>query len=324
MKILIHHPVKLPAAHYGGTERVVSWLARGLADRGHEVFVVALEGSQLPSPIRLIPVQATEHGYAAIPAVLKRFGVPLSDIDVIHSMAPIPQQEVEAVGRPFVQTIHGNGKSGERFHSHSIFLSKDHAQRHGFKNFVYNGLDPKEIRLRGDRPVDSFLFFSKTSWAVKNLKGALRRTRQAGVPLRVAGGSGPWGLRFQSWLSGVNWVGSISDSEKSDFFESGRALLFPVLWHEPFGLAVVESLLSGTPVLASRMGSMPELVVPDVGELMDATDDAAWVDAIRRVAKRNPWKKEKCRQWAESQFHYLKMSENYETFYSRVREGEKL
>jgi glycosyltransferase involved in cell wall biosynthesis len=121
-------------------------------------------------------------------------------------------------------------------------------------------------------------------------------------------------------------VGAVSDADKSAFFESGRALLFPVLWPEPFGLVVVESLLSGTPVLASRVGSLPELI-PDgagVGELISPDDEAAWVEAIGRVKLKNTWKKDVCRKWAEENFHFQKMSEGYEKIYVRIREGERL
>jgi glycosyltransferase involved in cell wall biosynthesis len=326
MKVLIHHPVRLPAHHYGGTERVVMWLTRGLIARGHEVYVVALRGSVLPSQARLVPANPDEHGYKRIPELLKREGVSLEEIDIIHSMAPIPSDEIEFVGRPFVQTIHGNGKPGEIFHDHSVFLSKDHARRHGGKHFVYNGLDPSEIRLRSTERSDDFLFFSKTNWKVKNLAGALRVARQANVRLRVAGGRGPISLRWQAFLQGADWVGAVSDADKSAFFESGRALLFPVLWPEPFGLVVVESLLSGTPVLASRVGSLPELI-PDgagVGELISPDDEAAWVEAIGRVKLKNTWKKDVCRKWAEENFHFQKMSEGYEKIYVRIREGERL
>jgi glycosyltransferase involved in cell wall biosynthesis len=82
----------------------------------------------------------------------------------------------------------------------------------------------------------------------------------------------------------------------------------------------VEALISGTPVLAARRGSLPELVPPDVGALLDT--DSGWLKRLR--AERLPWAPERCREWALERFHYARMAESYETTYARAIRGEPL
>jgi glycosyltransferase involved in cell wall biosynthesis len=117
----------------------------------------------------------------------------------------------------------------------------------------------------------------------------------------------------------MQWIGPVSGEEKAALLAGARALLFPVLWPEPFGLAVVEALVSGTPVIGSRKGSLPELVPPDVGQLLDPQDEDGWASALA-----GRWDPERCRAWAIGRFHYSKMAENYEKQYRKVLAGEVL
>lgn len=328
MRICLFHPKRLPPRDYGGVERVVVWLAKGLQERGHEVSVAALRGSRLPVGIRLIEM---DPGVTSAEALLK---VLPEGLDAVHFMAPPEAGAWERLPCAGLLTVHGNGKPGEVFPLNTVFLSADHARRHGGHAFVHNGIDPAEYQFDPDRAqADWMLFLSKTSWSVKNARGAARICRRAGASLVVAGGNRPWGLRARASLSkGLRWEGPVAGSRKAALLADARALLFPVLWPEPFGLVVVEAMMSGTPVLASRVGSLPELVISEVGELLDiptsASAEAIWVDRVRELAclprRKMPWEPEACRQWAEGRFHYLKMAEAYENAYKRVARGERL
>ncbi|MCC7440998.1 MAG: glycosyltransferase [Bdellovibrionales bacterium] len=322
MKVLLFHPSLLPPRDYGGVERVVLWLARGLAERGHEVWVAAFPGSRLPEGARLWEIPPEESGAESL--LRKR----PPGLDLVHFMAPPGLETESGLDLPQITTIHGNGKPGERFPRNSVFLSADHAHRHGASVFVYNGVDPAESQaptgtLRGRR----FLFLSKTSWSVKNARGAARICRAAGVPLTLAGGRRPWGLRARAWCStrlgsgGLRWAGPVAGEAKARLLGESRALVFPVLWPEPFGLVVVEALLAGTPVLARRLGSLPELVTPEVGRLF-GEDEREWVEFLRRGEI--PWTAEACREYALKRFHYRGMAENYERLYQKAIRGGPL
>lgn len=320
MKVLLFHPVLLPPKNYGGVERVVLWLARGLVERGHEVWVAALEGSRLPEGVRLL---AVPHAQRSADDLLKRLP---SGLEVVHWMAPPERGVSQQLPCSDLLTVHGNGQKGETFPLNTVFLSADHARRHGASAFVYNGLDPDEYRF--ERQKDPFfLFLSKTSWSVKNVRGAIRMAAKAGVPLKVSGGSRPWSARAEVFLRrNMSWEGPVDGARKADLLARARALLFPVTWPEPFGLVMVEALLSGTPVIASNKGSVPELIPETVGAVLpdpgQTAGEARWVEFL--AEKMRNYDPDACRQWAMSRFHYRAMAEAYETVYRKIAAGEKL
>jgi glycosyltransferase involved in cell wall biosynthesis len=322
MRILLFHPTRLPPKDYGGIERVVLWLARGLLERGHEVHVAAHPGSVLPEGARLLEIDPEESSPARLSEKLP------PGIELVHFMAPPGEGAMRALGCPSVVTVHGNGKPGEKFSRDTIFLSADHARRHGAEAFVYNGVDPSEYRFEPRSKGDHLIFLSKTSWRVKNVRGAIRICARARARLKVAGGNRPVLSRARVAASRrMKWVGPVAGLPKAEFLARARAMVFPVLWDEPFGLVVAEAMISGTPVLVPGRGSLPELVPPEAGLVLPPPEknERAWIDAVARVSRREiAWDPERCREWALSRFHYAKMAESYEEMYRRVQAGERL
>ncbi len=318
MKILLYHPVLLPPKDYGGTERVVLWLAKGLIERGHQVFIAALEGSRLPKGCEHVVVEKKNYTLENLQAILPK------SLDVIHFMAPIEERVWHQLPCPALLTVHGNGKPGETFPKNTVFLSKNHAERHQGKVFIYNGIDPIEYQYAPEnlKLKESWYFFlSKTNWSVKNLAGAMRYCKQANVPLKIAGGRRPYLRRLECYLRpSLEWIGPVSAEKKANYLVRAKALIFPVLWPEPFGLVVAEALMSGTPVIASPRGSLEEIIPPEVGIL--PRSDEEWVETLmKKDLLLNP---ERCRQWALEKFHYSLMAENYEKVYRQVGGGELL
>ena len=326
MKILLFHPVPLPPRDYGGVERVVLWLAEGLRDFGHEVTIAALEGSTPPAGVRLLPISIGDRSAESLVARIP------PGTDLVHFQAPPEAGYFRAGAPPAVLTVHGNGKPGEVFPANTVFLSKDHAERHGRTAFVYNGVNPAEFGLAekfGTRKrADAPLFLSKTSLRTKNLTGALRIAARAGMGLTVAGGNRPLGLRLKTFFSRGTWVGPVAGERKARILAAASALLFPVIWDEPFGLVMVEAMLSGTPVVGSRRGSIPEIVTPDAGLVVDlphAGDSTEayerWSEALRAVQKLDP---SALRKHAIERFSHHRMAESYVDVYKRVIRGETL
>ncbi len=315
MKIVLFHPTLLPARNYGGVERVVLWLARGLVELGHEVWVGALQGSQMPAGVNLIEMDPKLKSAWALFEKLP------AGVDLIHFMAPPEPRVFENLPCAGILTVHGNGKPGEIFPENTVFLSADHARRHGSKCFVHNGIDPSEVECTPDQKDDYFLFLSKTSWRVKNLRGAMRLCSQAQAKLRIAGGNRPLWPRLRAAVDPrMQWLGPVGGARKAWALSRSKALVFPVLWDEPFGLVVVEALMSGTPVIASPRGSIPELVSTEVGATPQS--EAEWVEWLSMG--KLPWKPERCREWAIEHFHYRRMSESYLTLYQKLLAGKKL
>ena len=312
MKILIYHPVRLPVVQYGGTERALLWLAKTLKSLGHQVSVFAAPGSSMPDGIGCITDPEVPIKKAA-------------DFDVIHGFTKFDTRLEEAAQGKVLFTIQGNGQKGEKFHRNTVFVSRNHAERHGAKEFVYNGLDPDELAFcEGPRP-DRFLFLSKTSWRVKNLKGAIRYASQFDQNLWISGGEGPYSLKLKTQLKRLfgadwKWVGSVDQMQKAKFLIEGKAMLFPLLWNEPFGIVMTESLVSGTPVLAHPYGSVPEVLEFAPQCLMRSEED--WKAALTGEIALP--KAKDCRDWVVSRFDQVTMTKKYLELYEKVASGKLL
>ncbi len=326
MKILLFHPVSLPPKDYGGVERVVLWLAEGLRDFGHQVTVAALEGSHLPRGVTLLPIPLGDRSAESLVTRIPE------GTEVVHFQAPPEAGFFRDGVPPSVTTIHGNGKRGEVFPTNTVFLSRNHAERHGRKTFVYNGVNPEEFdlpaKLGATKRKDSPIFLSKTTLRTKNLVGAMEIARRAKMSLSIAGGNRPLGLRLRAALSGAQWIGPLAGQEKAKCLAEASALLFPVIWDEPFGLVMVEAMLSGTPVVGSRRGSIPEIVSPDAGLVVDLPRDAGdeetytrWSEALHAVQKLDS---ESLRKHAIERFSHHRMAESYLDVYKRATRGESL
>lgn len=294
MKVVHVSHYKLPVKHYGGTQRVILWNARAQKKLGHEVVLVLLKGTRLDEfEVHEIPRELDDYG-PHIP----------SDADIVHLYAT-PRVRPQ---HPYIVTIGGNGKPGETYLPNTVFVSRNHASRHGSSQFVYNGIDPEEFTFSEVKD-DYFLFLSKASWKVKGLKTALDLAKSTGINLRIAGGR-----RF-SLSRRIKYMGMVGGDKKRNLLAGARALLFPIQWEEPFGLVAAEALMSGTPVITSDRGSMPEVVTDDVGFRCDTIEELR--AAVRSVGEISPGA---CRARAERLFSDESMARGYLLKYEEVLE----
>ena len=107
--------------------------------------------------------------------------------------------------------------------------------------------------------------------------------------------------------------------KKAEILSRSAGLLFPVEWDEPFGIAVVESMVSGSPVIASRRGSLPELVAAESGRICDSEDQM-----VQAVQELSSFSATHCRDYALAKFHYVAMAKAYLALYGRVLDGKSL
>lgn len=330
LRVLIFHPVILPPRDYGGTERVVLWLAKALRDLGHTVGVVCLEGSQLPEGIIFESVNESQKNE------IHYFRSKSNDwfkehYDLIHFMAPPSPSFFEAFSFPTLTTIHGNGKEGENFPKNTVFLSENHAKRHGRKSFVYNGMDLSEVHFKTDK-LNSVLFLSKTSWSVKNLKGAMKIIQKAKSHLMIAGGNRPYLLKLKALLfpKYFKWMGPVNGNKKTKVLSDALGLIFPILWDEPFGLVMIEALASGTPVFGPKRGSLPEIINEHCGFLypVDSTiqEQVQYFKTYFENLSPSEIKKraENARARVLELFTHHQMAKNYLKIYEKVLSGEKI
>ena len=296
----------LPVQFYGGTERVVYWLGRSLHEAGHKVTFLAQQSKV--DFAEVIVIDKTKSLEAQIPKS--------ADIVHLHSGFDIP------IDIPACQTIHGNCREITTFHPNSIFVSSNHAKNHGASAFVHNGLDGREYG-----PVDfdvsrhSFVFLAKAAWRVKNVKGAIRVAELARSPIDILGGNRlnfKMGFRFTTSTK-AHFHGMVDDSVKIPFLRHARGLIFPVLWPEPFGVAVIESLFFGTPVFATPYGALPEIINGEVGFLSNSASELADIamqwETFDRKYIHEYWKKN---------FSAEVMSKKYLECYTSILDGQNL
>jgi len=305
MHITFYKPgqVPIPPVLYGGTERIIAWLMRGLVELGHQVTLIANAQSHVPG------VELRVAHPDADPAHWHRLIPPATDLLHLWEGPPVPPP------RPFLLTIEGNGRPGETFPRNTIFVSQRHSANHGSRHFVHNGIDVDEYACAESRG-DYAIFLAKARWPVKNLVGAIHVARRAGLELRVLG-SRNWPLNLQRWLPpirGVRYLGMIGGDEKRVLLARARCLIFPVRWEEPFGIALTEALASGCYVVGTPYGSLPEIVTPAVGR---HSAHAADLDA----AVKNPgsFKPRACREHViRGGFTHLDMARSYVACYQRI------
>jgi glycosyltransferase involved in cell wall biosynthesis len=280
---------RLPVQEYGGTQRVVVWLARGLAAAGHRVTLVAGHGTEVPEAT-LVPVGLDE---ARRPAFDIRPLLP-PGLDIVLACAPLRTPP----DIPWIRQLAGNRKPGTIGAPNTLYLSRDHARRHGGTAFVYNGVDPAEYRFRRDKQ-DYDLFLGRLHRA-KGYRWAVAGARRLRRRMLLAGGWRPSLSRY------VRYVGKVGGVRKAELLAGARALWMPALWDEPFGLTLIEALVSGTPVLGSRRGALPEIVSPEVGALGDTLDEL-----VELRPRLDGIDAEACRAHVERHFTHHVMAEGY-------------
>lgn len=296
----------LPASLYGGTERVVWGLMSVLRRNGHRLWLVAPEGTVCPFA-EVIVRNTRQKIEKQIP----------KEVDIVHFHTLL----TEPYERPHLVTVHGNSLS-DVVSENSVFVSRNHSERFGVDSYVLNGLNWSDYpapQLSQKRK--HYHFLGKAAWRVKNLKGAIDTVHAiSGAHLDVLGGYRlNFKMGFRLTLSPrIHFYGMVDDARKAEVIQRSRGLIFPVRWHEPFGLAIVESLYYGAPVFATPYGSLPELINDEVGYLdcdhIRLAEHISYVDYNPR----------KCYEYARDLFSAERMANDYLLKYEQVLAGNSL
>lgn len=310
MRILLISKTAIPVYAYGGTERVIWDLGYALNQLGHEVTYLVAAGSTC-SFARVLPID---------PTVDLRQQIPLG-FDIVHFQFNPDFDLDTAFAQAYVLTEHGNTAGDHTLPKNTVFVSKNHAERHGSEQFVYNGLNwetygPVDFSL----PRQHHHFLGKAAWRVKNVVGAIEVALAAGVKLAVLGGSRlnlKRGFRF-TWSRSIEFHGMVGGQEKFNLLNTSNGLIFPVRWHEPFGLAVIESLYFGCPVFSTPYGSLPELVGREYGCLSASAAELA--EAIHSQS----FDSRQCHQYVLDKFNAENMARHYLEKYEQILDGEML
>ena len=326
----------VPPKLYGGTERVVAWLVDELVELGHEVTLFASDDSHTRA--KLVPVcqralrLARPHPdpIAAQAALLETVARGAEQFDVIHAHIdwlhlPILQR----AGVPFLTTLHGRldlhglSKMIELFPT-APYVSISDNQRcplpeAKWLGTVYHGM-PKTL-LRPAFSAGHYLAFLGRLTHEKGAHIAIRIAQAAGMPLHIAA-KVPRDHRsyFKEHLEplidgkNIQLVGEVDDRRKQSFLEKATALLFPIDWPEPFGLVMIEAMACGTPVIAFRAGSVPEVIEDGVTGFIVGSEEEA-VRAVSLVGKLN---RRQIRRTFERRFTARRMADDYLDLYRQL------
>ena len=309
MRILIAHQTKIPVITYGGTERIMWWLGKELVRLGHQVTYLVNRVSTCPFA-KILEYNHTKTLNDQIP----------EEINLVHLFF----QPREEINKPYLVTNQGNVPNQDKFKpldQNTIFVSKNHARRHKSECFVYNGIDTEEYgNSQLDVNRDYFHFLAKANWRAKNLNGAIKIARNAGKQIHVIGGSRINTKRRATHLfdNQIKFHGMVAGQLKNDILNHSKGLIFPVLWNEPFGIAMIESLYLGCPVFGTTHGSLPEIVNREVGFLSNSESELT--TAILELE----YSPETCQTYVMKNFTSELMTRRYLELYEQVLSGQKL
>jgi glycosyltransferase involved in cell wall biosynthesis len=326
----------VPPKYYGGTERVVSYLTEELVRQGHQVTLFASGDSVTAAELVPICPRALRLDENCVDqlaphyVMLERVFAAAHHFDIVHfhiDYLHFPLSSRLSIRQ--VTTLHGKLTIPELPRLYDDFpdvpvISISDAQRRplphaNWVGTVYHGLPVRPVSVR-ERPGDYLAFLGRIS-REKRVDRAIEIARRTGMKLRVAAKIDKADRDyFREEIAPlfddplVEYVGEIDEAAKIDFLRDAHSLVFPIDWPEPFGLVMIEAMRCGTPVVAWRCGSVPEVIDEGVtGFVVDNMDDAE--RAVRRAGELD---RRKCRAVFEARFSAERMARDYLAIYRKV------
>jgi glycosyltransferase involved in cell wall biosynthesis len=329
----------VPPKLYGGTERVVSWLTEELVAQGHEVTLFASGDSKtsatlvscVPQGLRLAGIRDHIASHLVMLNTIRRRA---DQFDVIHFHLDLLQYPLfQDLANKCVTTLHGRLDLPD-FHPvyyafpHMPLVSVSEDQRRPMPPHVtwlatiFHGLPSSSCPYNaagGD-----YLAFLGRICPEKRPDRAIEIAKRARVPLKIAAKVDKVDQEyFEEEIRPlldhplIEFIGEIDEQQKGDFLGNALALLFPIDWPEPFGLVMIEAMSTGTPVIAWREGSAPEVIEDGIsGLIVDSMEEA--VSAVGRVRGMS---RERVRHCFEARFTSKRMATDYVAAYERLLSG---
>lgn len=328
---------RVPPRLYGGTERVVSFLTEELVRQGHEVTLFASGDSQTSARL----IRCCDMALRCNPAVhdplpyhlimldevrrrIDQFDLLHFHVDLLH--APL----VRDIADRTLTTLHGRLDLPDLVPFYAAFwdlplvsISDDqrrYLSRANWVGTVYHGLPRNLLPFRPNS--DGYLAFLGRVSPEKRPDLAIQIAARSGMPLKIAAkvdraDQTYWETKIRPMVVGnpeVEFIGEIGERDKADFLGRAAALLFPIDWPEPFGLVMVEAMACGTPVIAYRRGSVPEVIEDNAtGFIVDTIDEA--VAAVQRIQDLD---RAEVRAAFERRFTAERMAQDYVGIYRQL------
>jgi glycosyltransferase involved in cell wall biosynthesis/quercetin dioxygenase-like cupin family protein len=333
MKVAMLSPIawRTPPRNYGPWENIVSLLTEGLVDRGIDVTLFATADSQTRG--RLVRVCAK--GYEEDPEILPKVWecLHISEVfergeqfDLIHNHFDyLPLTYMGMTTTPVVTTIHGFSSPKilpvyKKYNNKSFYVAISEADKCPVLDYIatiHHGIDLRRFTFRPNH--EEYLLFFGRIHHEKGTRECIEVAKQTGMKLILAGiiqDQGYFDAEVRPHLDDdcIIYVGSAGPEKRDELLGGAYALLHPINFDEPFGLSVVEAMACGTPVIAVKRGSMPEIVADGITGFL-VSDSSEMVDAVAKIKHLDRFR---CRQWVEERFSADRMVEEYIRVYEKV------
>lgn len=328
---------RVPPTTYGGTELVVGLLTEELVRRGHEVTLFASGDSITKATLESVHPKALRLDKSVKEAAiyemlqLTRVYERAKDFDIIHShmgCAALPYARL--VKTPTVHTLHGiftpDNEKLFTYARQQPFISISHDQREprlglNYAATVYNGIDTSAYRFYPKPSDPPYLAFLGRLSPEKGTHLAIEIAKRSGWTLKIAGKIDAVDVEYyeteiKPHIDGeqIQYLGEANHVQKNILLGNAVATLFPITWREPFGLVMIESMVSGTPVIAMKLGSTSEVIAHEqTGFLCCSVEEC--LQALQRIPEID---RAKCRQHVEENFSVQRMTDGYEAVYQQV------
>jgi glycosyltransferase involved in cell wall biosynthesis len=326
----------VPPKLYGGTERVISWLTEELVALGHEVTLFASGDSVTSARLEAMwPTAVRLDGSVRDPnalhmSMIEQVAQRAKEFDLLHfHLDYYPFSVMSRQPTPFLTTLHGRLDLPEHEPVFSTFptipvVSISNAQRRPvpyahWVGTVHHGMPENLLKPVPAEP--SYLAFLGRVSPEKRLDRAIHIAERCGLPLKIAAkvdvvDHDYFEETIRPLLSKprVEFLGEISDAQKSHFLSRAVALIVPIDWPEPFGLVMIEAMACGTPVIAFNRGAAPELIEDGVTGFV-VEDETSAVGALRHVSRLS---RAVVRQRFEERFTARRMAKDYLQLYRRL------
>jgi glycosyltransferase involved in cell wall biosynthesis len=325
----------IPPEGYGGIELLIYLLAQELHERGHHVTVIGSQGSRGDFEVISLAPSSWEEKLGTrdqeplnLAYLLEAHDlVRRRPFDIVHEHNYTGMTIAASMGlpTPIVATIHGDLTEGDaRFLSvidskvHLVGISEAQQRQVAgvrWRGMVYNAFDPAAVELSLEK--DDYLVQLARISRDKAQHLAIDVASRVGCPLVLAGKVDDaerdyFDKEIQPHLGeSVRWIENVAGRDKANLLARARAMLFPIQWEEPFGIAMVEAMASGTPVLATERGAAVELVEPGVTGFL-AEDVDGLVEAHGKLGEIDP---RRCADRADERFGPARMADGYESIY---------
>lgn len=302
MKVVQRCNYIAPAKDSQGAERVVEYISKGLVELGHTVYMwLHPETQQVPIEGTVLVNQMPE------------------DADIMHAHGWDPL-DYDALGKPWVTTIHGYSLHQlpelARNNPRVLAVSNFAARAINVPNFVHTCVDPSKFIFK-DKKQDYFLWMAGLDWGEgKGLFTTIALAKKLRIKLKIAGAG-----KNQDILNEVKklcddkieFVGPVNGQEKAELLANAKAYILLTQLPDACPATISEALISGTPVIGSTFGALPELVQKDVGILCN--DSKEFAKAVATIGKIKP---KDCYDYAFKNFHYVEAAKKFLQIYESV------